>query len=553
MNPITQASFEKKTEKGKEVTKNLITGYIKAAENNEALLLKIIDENKDTFYGKKYGFKDIHSAKEYMEKVPMTVYEDYEEYIEKIINGEENPVSVREVVHFAKSSASTGAAKKVPMCFEAVEMFADYTLSMCFSTMDRLLGKSWIKSRGLSLGMIQFEDLNGITYGPASGKVRERFKDVEHYVYTSPIIATYPKGEVDTVYLHLRYALMERDLSFITCSFLNLVVGLMKYLEQNHEMLVRDIKYGIIDENIRLPKEEREILEAALVPMPERAEEIRAEVEKGFDSIMTRVWPNFKFVYGVGSGSFEVYADKLRSYLGDALIHFSVYSASEGIFAVNLEPEAHKMALVLDSAFYEFIDIKDESETSLTLEKIVEGNEYEVVITNLSGFYRYRIGDVVKVSGWLEGNPLIRFLYRKNQMLNMAGEKTNDRTMHHAVSSLCRDFGIELVEYSLYGDYDYTPGRYIVFMECENLKSETDIHVLEKALNEELMKANPSYADKIKRGLLAPLKLYFLRENSFEVYRRLMVANGGSVAQLKPVRLIDNPLRKEFFFSMVKM
>ena len=41
---------------------------------NEKLLLRILEQNKDTEYGRKYGFANIHSIEEYQKKVPVSVY-----------------------------------------------------------------------------------------------------------------------------------------------------------------------------------------------------------------------------------------------------------------------------------------------------------------------------------------------------------------------------------------------------------------------------------------------------------------------------------------------
>lgn len=548
---ISQKALEKKIETGKQCISHMKNQSLHGFKENENLLLKLLDENKDTVYGKKYDFKSIKSAKEYMAKVPLTVYEDYEEYIQDIIDGKENPLSVREVTHFAKSSGSAGNPKKVPMCLEATEMFTDYTLNVCFAAMNEDLGALRKKSRGVSLANIQFEYINGISYGPISGKVREKYKEVEHYIYTSPTIATYPTEDMDTKYLHLRYALMEEDLSFMTCSFLNLAVDTMRYLEHHWKIFVNDIATGTIDENIKISPEYRKELEKDLKPMPNRAMDIKEEFEKGFQGILPRIWRNFQFVYGIGDGGFRVYKEKMEKYLGSVKLHLGIYSASEGIFATHLKPESHEMALILDSAFYEFIDVEDETETPITLNEVKNGRDYELVITNLSGFYRYRIKDVVRVTGFMGECPLIRFLYRKNQMVDMAGEKTNDDAMNTAISIFCKKSGFDLVEYSLYADYNHEPGRYIVFVEGENFRGEKNICSMARMLDEELSLANPSYGDKLKRKILSPLKLYFLREDSFGVYRQLMIAKGAAVTQLKPVRVIDNPFREKFFFSMI--
>ena len=50
-------------------------GYTSDAMNtqNESLM-KILERNKDCELGKKYGFADIHSFKEYQDKVPLSTF-----------------------------------------------------------------------------------------------------------------------------------------------------------------------------------------------------------------------------------------------------------------------------------------------------------------------------------------------------------------------------------------------------------------------------------------------------------------------------------------------
>ena len=57
---------------------------------NEETLLKILKDNKDTEYGKKYDFANIHSFEEYKAKVPLSTYDDYRPYIDRMIKNKEN-------------------------------------------------------------------------------------------------------------------------------------------------------------------------------------------------------------------------------------------------------------------------------------------------------------------------------------------------------------------------------------------------------------------------------------------------------------------------------
>lgn len=76
------------------------------------------------------------------------------------------------------------------------------------------------------------------------------------------------------------------------------VSDLMKYLETNWEMLVRDIEQGTIDSDIKISKELRKVLESKLKPDPKRAAELKREFSKGFgDPIIPRIWPEFAFCF----------------------------------------------------------------------------------------------------------------------------------------------------------------------------------------------------------------------------------------------------------------
>ena len=44
--------------------------------------------------------------------------------------------------------------------------------------------------------------------------------------------------------------------------------------------------------------------------------------------------------------------------------------------------------------------------------QVEAGQTYELAITNMSCLYRYRLGDVVKVTGFHKQCPKVEFLYR---------------------------------------------------------------------------------------------------------------------------------------------
>ena len=85
-------------------------------------------------------------------------------------------------------------------------------------------------------------------------------------------------------YLKLRFALQERNLICMISAFMTGLVDLMIYMENNWKKLCDDIEKGIIGEDIHLPDELRAKFHKMLKPDKKRANELRREFEKGFET-----------------------------------------------------------------------------------------------------------------------------------------------------------------------------------------------------------------------------------------------------------------------------
>ena len=67
------------------------------------------------------------------------------------------------------------------------------------------------------------------------------------------------------------------------------------------------------------------------------------------------------------------------------------------MFAVTTKMNEPRFVLLADSCFFEFLpaDAEDGDNNTLTIDQLEEGKDYEVIITNQCGFYRYKIKDVI--------------------------------------------------------------------------------------------------------------------------------------------------------------
>ena len=104
--------------RGKRVVRSVDSASRRAVILQYRLLDELLKENRDTEYGQKYGFGEIHGVQEYKEKVPLSEYDDYVPYIRRMMDGEQNVLSAKPPKYFAMSSGSVGVPKYVPVSHE---------------------------------------------------------------------------------------------------------------------------------------------------------------------------------------------------------------------------------------------------------------------------------------------------------------------------------------------------------------------------------------------------------------------------------------------------
>ena len=544
--------------RGRKAVRDMDDNSKRAISMSEELLMRLLDENKDTEYGKLYDFAHISSIEEYKEKVPLSTYDDYEPYIKRMVEDDEkNLLTVRPPKHYALSSGSVGVPKHIPVSGEELDIYSKYGTSLCFGVMDEFYrnttGSSIKPGFGVNCIELKFQDTkHGVPKGAISGNIMKQVKDISGYILTSPWDVINPKAEMDLKYLRARFALERDDVIFLLAAFMTALVDMTDYIRANWKMLCKDIYYGRIDDSIKIPDEQRRIFEQQLSPNPRRAKKLAAEFRKGSDGILTRIWPDLQFVAGIGTGGFFTYAKKMRRYTGKNIPYNNLtYAASEGLFAAARHAGDTSYVLLPEGGFYEFIPANAEDETNtLTIDQLEEGEEYEIVVTNLSGCYRYRIKDVIRVTGFYNEAPLLQFIYRKSQMLSIQGEKTNEESVRWSIEQFMKDTKLVINDYSVYADTDSEPGHYVFLMEPDTRVPKEKIAEYRDVIDAKMSQANPSYGDKVRTGVLGPMELIFLQAETYQAYRDLMIRKGTSANQLKPVRVIDTPIKKKFFFTL---
>ena len=134
----------------------------------------------------------------------------------------------------------------------------------------------------------------------------------------------------------------------------------------------------------------------------------------------------------------------------------------------------------------------------------------------------------------------------------MAGEKTNMRHLKWSVEQLQQQTGLEIIEYAIQAVTDVYPNHYKLYLEPLESKYDRPLSAYAKVLEEAMEKANPSYGAKVEKGMFSPLELVFNQPQTHILYREMMAhKNGVAATQIKPVSLIDNPIKERLFGALV--
>ncbi|HET8830163.1 MAG TPA: GH3 auxin-responsive promoter family protein, partial [Pelobium sp.] len=167
------------------------------------------------------------------------------------------------------------------------------------------------------------------------------------------------------------------------------------------------------------------------------------------------IWPNLQ-VYTSGGVAFEPYRQSFEKLLAHPIIYIDTYLASEGFVAMQRRPETSSMTLNTDNGiFFEFVPfvdanmdengcVKQDAEV-LTLADVKENENYVLLMSTVSGAWRYMIGDTVMFTN--KKLAEIKISGRTKHFLNVVGSQLSVHQMNQAIEHLSEKHEIEIQEF----------------------------------------------------------------------------------------------------------
>ncbi|KAG9457784.1 hypothetical protein H6P81_002292 [Aristolochia fimbriata] len=537
------------------------------------VLERILKENGEAEYLKKFGLDGKWDEETFRKCVPLASHHDLMPYINRIADGDASPLlAAKPFTALSWSSGTTGGKPKlVPFNLALSSTVTLHTTCLAYAlrefsvTEGMFLRFLFISPRHKSKGGLDIGPVSSHLYYQSSSEMKGN--EIELLEPCNPKEVAIALDYRQSLYCYFLCGLLHRDqIRYFEAFFCNLMVEAFRAFESIWEELCGDIREGVLSDIRVSDPVVRESVSKLLKPDPGLADSIYQKCKvlqsENWYGLIPELWPQAKFVTTILTGSMEAYVGKLRHYAGDKFGFVSrVYGSSEGLIAINIRPpisveysNVYVYAACPSSVYLEFIPLKRsyltetkteeglyEESDPVRLTEVKVGEIYEIVITNYAGLYRYRLGDIVKVTGLYNSSPELQFLHRKNVLLNISVDKTTERdlqlVMEEASELLLTEEKAEIVDYTSYADSSTEPGHYVIFWELTSRVPSKEIlqkccSYLDQSLPE------PGYITARKSRWLDALELRIVAKGTFGRIAEHYQSLGSTIVQFKTPRCI---------------
>ncbi len=192
------------------------------------------------------------------------------------------------------------------------------------------------------------------------------------------------------------------------------LINLARAGDLEKETLIRDFHDGTLSSRFAIPQFVRDELAG-------RWKKKQPDKARFFEEIVSRTgtlypkdyWPSYCLLGNWTGGSVGAYLRHYPKYFGSMPVRDIGLIASEGRMTIPFADGTSSGVLDVTSHYFEFIpedEIDSKQPTILSAHEVQEGKTYYILPTTSFGLYRYHISDVVRVTGFFNGTPLVEFL-----------------------------------------------------------------------------------------------------------------------------------------------
>lgn len=556
-----------------EVTEN-------ADEIQKKVLAEILSRNAHVEYIKRHGLNGRIDRETFKKSMPVITYEDILPDINRIANGDTSPIICSEPIsEFLTSSGTSGGERKVMPTIEEEMGRRSLLYSLLMPVISQFV-PGLDEGKGMYFLFIKCETKTpgGLPARPVltSYYKSSHFKDrpYDPYTnYTSPNETVLCPDSYQSMYSQMLCGLCQnKQVLRVGAVFASGFIRAIRFLDKHWNLLCHDIRTGTLNSMIT-DQSVREAVMRVNKPDPNLADFIEAECRKeSWQGIITRLWPNTKYIDVIVTGTMSQYIPTLKYYSNGLPLVCTMYASSECYFGVNLnplcEPSDVAYTLIPTMAYFEFLpvernnsgmpkslDDQNEQQDLVDLVDVKIGQEYELVVTTYAGLYRYRVGDVLRVAGFKNNAPQFNFICRKNVVLSIDSDKTDEVELQNAVKNAVSHlipFDACLTEYTSYADTTTIPGHYVLYWELShNGSSQIPASIFKDCCLTIEESLDSVYRQNRVFEAIGPLEIKMVEVGTFDKLMDYAISLGASINQYKTPRCVKFPPIVELLNSRV--
>lgn len=484
---------------------SIVNGQLNKLRKNGAALQQktfeyLINQGKNTAFGKTHRFSEIKSYDDFKKNVPVYDYEDLRHYIDRIIAGEENVLWPGKPAYLAKTSGTISGVKYIPISKESMPEHIKAARNALLSYIHETGNADFVDGKLIFLqGSPTLSVKAGISIGRLSGIVA-------HHVPA--------------------YLQKNRLPSYQT--------NCIEDWEQKVDAIVEETK----NEDMRLI--------SGIPPWCQMYFDRLSAVSGG--KKIKDIFPNFK-LYVHGGVNFEPYRARMEEIIGFPIDSIETYPASEGFIAFQDSQKEKGLLLMVDSGiFYEFIPAEEfynEEPTRLSLKDVELDKNYALILNTSAGLWGYSIGDTVK---FVSKDPYkIVVTGRIKHYISAFGEHVIGEEVEQALMTVANEQDMDVIEFTVAPQVNPPKGE-LPYHEwfIEFGRAPKDLKAFGQAVDKILQKKNVYYFDLIEGNILQPLVIRNLKKDTFISYMRSQGKLGGQnkVPRLANDRKIADELKQ---------
>lgn len=515
----------------------------------EKSLLEYLRRNRNTEYGRKYGFSGIRSIDDYRKRVPVSDCETMRPFLDRMAKGADNILVSDKVLFFGLTSGTTSKPKFIP-----TTRYSEAKKARLTSLWSYYISRDHPNvTDGKILAIVSPEVTGytegGIPYGAETGYGYRRLPGIVRSLYCLPH-TVFEITDYDARYYTILRISMAHNVTDIATLNPNTLVLICQKIPRWQDELISDIENGTLSAKFNIDADIRKKIEKDLPPPdPERAGELRRVLKEKGKLLPKYFWPELALIECWKGSTMRLYLDELVSYFGNVPTRDMGCLSTEARSSISMSDTGAEGVLAVETNFYEFIpkeDMGKPEKRTLLCDELEKGKAYFIVVTTPGGLYRYNIDDIIRVDGFFNKTPVIEFAQKGMSATSLAGEKLYESQLNNAVNIVAGKLKL-LIEFFLAIAKTSTPPRYEFLTEFSGSVGHEQKLAFLRAIEEELPRQNEEYGFwREAKGLGAPV-LKVVLPGEFEKFRKKRISQGALEGQFKLMELtLDQDFDKNF-------